>query len=42
MAVISAYSPGVRMGRIEIDVSAPGKPDEMNYKELFKEDELTR
>jgi len=39
-AVVSAYSPGLRMGRTEIDVSAPGKPNEMNYKELFKTDEI--
>ncbi|MBI3644638.1 MAG: DUF4982 domain-containing protein, partial [Acidobacteriales bacterium] len=39
-ATISAYSPGLRMGRIAIEVTAPGKPDEMNYKERFKEDEL--
>ena len=39
-ARISAVSPGLRMGRIEIDVDGPGKPDEMNYQELFKEDEI--
>jgi beta-galactosidase len=39
-AVVSAYSPGLRMGRIEIQVTAPGKPDEMNYQELFKTDEI--
>jgi hypothetical protein len=39
-AVISAYSPGLRMGRVEINVTAPGKPDEMNYKEIFNTDEI--
>ncbi len=39
-ATISASSPGLRMGRIEIHVTAPGKPDEMNYKELFETDEI--
>jgi beta-galactosidase len=39
-AVISAYSPGLRIGRANIDVTAPGKPDEMNYKEKFVIDEL--
>jgi beta-galactosidase len=39
-AVVSATSPGLRMGRIEIEVTAPGKPDEMNYKERFEVDEL--
>jgi hypothetical protein len=39
-AVVSASSPGLRMGRIEIDVTAPGRPDEMNYKERFEVDEL--
>lgn len=39
-ATISAYSPGLRMGRIEIHVTAPGKPDEMNYRELFETDEI--
>jgi hypothetical protein len=34
-AVISAYSPGLMMGRVELDVSAPGKPDEMEYREKF-------
>jgi beta-galactosidase len=33
-AVISAYSPGLRMGRIHVDISAPGKPNEMDYKEF--------
>jgi len=36
MAVISAYSPGLKMGRIELDVSGAGKPNEMNYKEFGK------
>ncbi len=39
-AVISAYSPGLRIGRVSINVTAPGKPDEMNYREEFKMDEL--
>ena len=30
-AVISAYSPGLRMGRLDIKVVGPGKPDEMDY-----------
>jgi beta-galactosidase len=38
-AVISAYSPGLGMGRIELEVTAPGEPDEMQYKERFEEDE---
>jgi hypothetical protein len=38
-AVISAYSPGLGMGRIELQVVAPGKPDEMEYKERFDTDE---
>jgi Glycoside hydrolase family 2 C-terminal domain 5 len=38
--VISAYSPGLRMGRTTIRVTGPGKPDEMNYVELDKRDEL--
>jgi hypothetical protein len=38
-ATVSAYSPGLRMGRIEISVQAPGKPDEMEYKEHFDVDE---
>lgn len=39
-AVISASSPGLRIGRVSINVTAPGKPDEMNYREEFKTDEL--
>jgi beta-galactosidase len=35
-AVISAYSPGLKMGRVEVDISAPGKPNEMDYKEFGK------
>ena len=38
-AVISAYSPGLRMGRVQVSVVAPGKPDEMEYKERFDVDE---
>jgi len=38
-AVISAYSPGLRMGRISVLLSAPGRPNEMDYKERFEEDE---
>jgi beta-galactosidase len=37
--VISAYSPGLIMGRLEVEVSEPGKPDEMEYQEAFKNDE---
>ena len=33
-AVISAYSPGLRMGRVDVEIAAPGKPDEMEYKEF--------
>lgn len=39
-ATISAYSPGLRTAQISIDVTGPGKQDEMNYKELFEKDEL--
>lgn len=39
-AVISAYSPGLRTAQISIDVTAPGKPDEMNYVDLAPNDEL--
>jgi beta-galactosidase len=38
-AVISAYSPGLGMGRIELQVKAEGKPDEMEYLERFAVDE---
>jgi hypothetical protein len=38
-ATVSACSPGLRMGRIEISVQAPGKRDEMEYKERFDSDE---
>jgi beta-galactosidase len=38
-ATISAYSPGLRMGRIDISVQAQGKPDEMEYREKFDVDE---
>jgi len=38
-AVISAYSPGLGMGRVEIPVVAPGRPDEMEYVEQFENDE---
>jgi beta-galactosidase len=37
-AVISAYSPGLKMGRVTVPVSAAGKPNEMDYKEVFEED----
>jgi len=37
-AAISAYAAGLRMGRISVPVSAPGKPNEMEYKETFEED----
>jgi len=33
-AVVSAYSPGLRMGRVELDITATGKPNEMDYKEF--------
>jgi beta-galactosidase len=39
-ATISAHSPGLEMGRIELDVTSPGKPDEMEYKEKFEIDEM--
>jgi beta-galactosidase len=39
-AVISAYSPGLRLGRMTINVTAPGKQDEMNYIDLDRNDEL--
>lgn len=35
-AVISAYSPGLKMGRIQVEVGGPGKPNEMDYKEFGK------
>jgi beta-galactosidase len=37
-AVISAYSPGLKMGRVTVPVSAAGKPNEMDYTEVFEED----
>jgi hypothetical protein len=37
--VISAYSPGLGMGRVQIAVLAPGRPDEMEYIERFEKDE---
>ena len=40
-SVISAYSPGLQMGRLSILVTAPGKPNEMDYKERFEVDETT-
>ena len=39
-AVVSAYSPGLRMGRLEIVVTAPGKIDEMDYLDKFRADEI--
>ena len=33
-AVISTYSPGLRMGRINVEITGPGKPNEMDYKEF--------
>jgi len=33
-AVVSAVSPGLRMGRVNVDITAPGRPDEMEYKEF--------
>ncbi len=41
-AVVSAYSPGLRTAQIAIDITAPGKPDEMNYKDLAAKDELSK
>ena len=38
-AVISAYSPGLEMGRTTVKVASPGKPSEMDYQERFAEDE---
>jgi hypothetical protein len=38
-AVISAYSPGLEMGRTTVKVTSPGKPNEMDYQERFAEDE---
>jgi beta-galactosidase len=38
-ATVSVYSPGLRMGRLEVSIQAPGKPDEMEYKEKFDVDE---
>jgi hypothetical protein len=37
-AVVSAYSPGLGMGRLELRITAPGKPDEMEYVEKFASD----
>ena len=39
-AEISAYSPGLRTAQISIEVTAPGKPDEMNYIDSAPNDEL--
>lgn len=39
-AVISAYSPGLGMGRLEINVTAAGRENEMDYQEKFATDEL--
>jgi beta-galactosidase len=39
-AVISAHSPGLGMGRLEINVGAAGKENEMDYQEKFESDEL--
>ncbi len=39
-AVISAYSPGLRTAQIPIEVTAAGKPDEMNYIDVAAHDEL--
>jgi beta-galactosidase len=38
-AVVSAYSPGLGMGRLELAVTSPGRPDEMEYIERFSVDE---
>jgi len=40
VTVISAYSPGIRTAQISINVTALGKPDEMNYIDLAVHDEL--
>jgi len=40
LAVISAYSPGLGMGRAEINVTAAGKENEMDYLEKTAADEL--
>jgi beta-galactosidase len=37
-AVVSAYSPGLGMGRIRLQITAPGKPNEMEYVEKFASD----
>jgi beta-galactosidase len=39
-AVISASSPGLKMGRTTVLLAAPGKPNEMDYQERFEEDEI--
>jgi beta-galactosidase len=39
-AVVSAYSPGLGMGRLEIVVTAPGKIDEMDYQDKYRADEI--
>jgi beta-galactosidase len=39
LAVVSAYSPGLRSAHVDIEVMGPGAIDEMNYKELFEKDE---
>lgn len=33
-AIVSAYSPGLKMGRVKVEITAPGKPNEMDYKEF--------
>jgi beta-galactosidase len=38
-AVVSAYSPGLVMGRVELNVSAPGQPNEMDYRDRPEPDE---
>ena len=38
-SVVSAYSPGLAMGRAELKVSAPGRPDEMEYRDRPEPDE---
>jgi hypothetical protein len=39
-AVISASSPGLKMGRTTVLLAAPGKPNEMDYQARFEEDEI--
>ena len=38
--IVSAWAPGLKMGRVKVKITAPGRPDEMNYKERFDVDEV--